>query len=191
MDRSARFWVLMAIFQVVFGIVVFAITRQIYIADPSNSGSEVATNSGQRVSEWLSGNSEVNPAISNSPGSLPTITNPVEISRQATEYFDNKQYAKAADLYEQLLALGPNDSVIHNNLGITLHYIGRSTEAIRRLNEGIALDPSNQRIWLTLGFVNSQLGNIEDARVALTKALEMGVDTDVGQSADRMLKELP
>jgi Flp pilus assembly protein TadD len=105
--------------------------------------------------------------------------------------FANRQYGKAAQLYEQLLAFQPNDADIYNNLGLTLHYIGESTEALRRLNEGVAVDPQYQRIWLTLGFVNSQLGNIEQARAALTTATQIGTDETVRQSAKNMLEDLP
>jgi Flp pilus assembly protein TadD len=79
----------------------------------------------------------------------------------------------------------------YNNLGITLFYLGRSDDALRRLNEGIALDPSYQRIWLTLGFVNGQLGNFREARTALNRAVGMGADNEIGQSAMQMLDGLP
>ena len=51
----------------------------------------------------------------------------------------------------------------------SIHYtkLYESGEALSRLDEGVAADPGNQRIWLTLGFVNSQLGNIDEARKAL------------------------
>jgi len=78
-----------------------------------------------------------------------------------------------------------------NNLGLTLHYLGRSGEALTRLGEGIAADPGNQRIWLTLGFVNSQLGNVDDARKALTKATEIGTDESIREAANKMLEALP
>ncbi|MDH3751165.1 MAG: hypothetical protein OEU40_11265, partial [Gammaproteobacteria bacterium] len=75
--------------------------------------------------------------------------------------------------------------------GLTLHYLGRSTEALRRLNDGIAVDRSNQRIWLTLGYVNSELGNTEEARTALTTATQIGSDESIRQSALNMLENLP
>ena len=113
------------------------------------------------------------------------------MSRRANEYFANRQYAQAAKLYERLLALTPNDANVYNDLGLTLHYIGRSTEALRRLNEGVAVDPQYQRIWLTLGFVNAQLGNVDQARMALTQATEVGTDESIRQSATKMLADLP
>jgi Flp pilus assembly protein TadD len=97
----------------------------------------------------------------------------------------------AAELYERLLVLGPNNVETYNNLGITLHYIGRSNEALRRLNEGVAIDPAHQRIWLTLGFVNSQLGNTEQARAALNTAADLNAANEIGKSAIKMLADLP
>jgi len=88
------------------------------------------------------------------------------------------------------LATGQNDVDTYNNLGITLHYLGRSTEALDILNKGVAVDSNHQRIWLTLGFVNKQLGDIEQARRALTTSVQLGADTDVGKSAAKMLEGL-
>ncbi len=161
MIRSARFWIMMTVFQVVFGLAIFTITRQYYIHNSDNVSAE------------------------------PIIEDAALISRQAEEAFANKQYNRAAELYEQLLALSPNNVTAYNNLGITLHYLGRSAEALRKLNEGVAVDPTYQRLWLTLGFVNSQLGDTEQARTALTSAAQMGADNEVGQSALKMLENLP
>ena len=94
-------------------------------------------------------------------------------------------------MYEQLLVFSPNDAEIYNNLGLTLYYLGRSDEALRRLNAGVAVDPEHQRIWLTLGYVNGQLGNTEQARTALTNAAQRGGNESVRESAMKMLAELP
>ena len=190
MIRSTRFWIPMTVFQVVFGLTVFAITRQYYIHEPDKvSANPTAIN--HPAPEWpeQSTGTGLEQLISSYPGQS-TIEDPVAISRQADQFYSNGQYDKAADLYEKLLATGSYDVNTYNNLGITLHYLGRSTEAIRVLNEGVAIDPKYPRIWLTLGFVNSQLGNTGQARSALTTAAEMGAGTDVGQSATKMLNEL-
>lgn len=118
-------------------------------------------------------------------------SDPAEVARLANGFFTNKQYDRAAAAYEQLLTLDPDNVNTYNNLGITLFYLGRPADALARLDQGVAVDPSYQRIWLTLGFVNSQLGNIEAARTALTTAAEMSADNDVGQSALKMLADLP
>ena len=181
----------MTVFQVVFGLVIFTLTRQYYIHD-SESVSAEPTRIGDlsvALPDHITG---TNPAQFGLPRSSQSIIeDPALISRQANEAFANKQYNRAAELYEQLLALSPNNVTAYNNLGITLHYLGRSAEALRKLNEGVAVDSTFQRIWLTLGFVNSELGDTEQARIALTTAVQMGADNEVGQSALKMLENLP
>ena len=191
MINGLKFWIPMTAFQVVFSLVVFAITRQYYIQDSDNVSID-PTEIKQSSDAWPDRTAETRPTLINSSTfSLLTIKDPDEISRQADKFFVNQQYDRAADLYARLLALGRNNVDTYNNLGITLHYIGRSTEALSKLNEGVAVDPEHQRIWLTLGFVNSQLGNIEQARTALTTAVKISADNEIGQSAVKMLENLP
>lgn len=195
MNRGVKFWSLMAAMLVVFGLLVFTITRQIYIPAP-NRGDDVATSKNEASLEWSDHALNISPTLldplpaSSPSANLPGAQDPAELSRLAGESFNNKEYSRAAELYEQLLLYDPKNVDVHNNLGITLHYLSRSDEALRWLDEGVTLDPTHQRIWLTLGFVNSQLGNIEVARAALTTAAEMDSNTNVGQSAARMLEEL-
>lgn len=176
MTRGSGFWVQLAVFQVAFGLTVFIATRQYYVQD---TGSVQA---------------EPGPAAVRSEMPEPTPSpaeDPDAIALLANEAFGNEQYDTAADLYERLLALRPGNVNVHNNLGITLHYLGRSTEALSVLDKGVTVDPAYQRIWLTLGFVNSQLGNVDQARAALTTAAELDPSNEVGQSAAEMLAGLP
>ena len=191
MVLSLKFWIPMTVFQIVFGLTIFTITRQYYIADTDNVSNE-PTEVSQPSFVWPDGITETNPAqLDSSTFSQSTIEDPAEISRQADEYFTKKLYDKAAELYERLLVLSPNNVETYNNLGITLHYLGRPSEALLRLNEGVAIDPAHQRIWLTLGFVNSQLGNTDQARAALNTAADLNAANEIGKSAIKMLADLP
>ena len=191
MIRSGKFWVLMTVFQVVFGLTVFAVTRQYYVHDQDQVSANTSVMT-QPAPEWPERDpeSELEQLISTYPGQQ-TIKDPAVVLRRADEFYTNGQYDKAADLYQQLLASGSNDVNTYNNLGISLYNLGRSDEALRILNEGVAVDSSYQRIWLTLGFINSQVGNTGQARLALTTAVQMGADTEVGRSATEMLGNLP
>lgn len=191
MIHSTKFWITMTVFQVAFGLAVFAITRQYYIHDQDKVSANTSARA-QPTPEWPERDteSELEQLISTYPGQQ-TVEDPAVVLHQADEFFTNGQYDKAANLYQQLLASGSNDANTYNNLGITLHYLGRSDEALRILNEGVAVDSSYQRIWLTLGYVNSQVGNTGQARLALTTAVQMGADTEVGRSATEMLGNLP
>lgn len=188
---GARFWILLTIFQVIFGLAVFALTRQYYIQNPDSVSASPAVQR-QPSLAWPDDSTVTDLArdMSASPGQA-AVKDPVATSRLADEFYVKKQYQEAAALYQQLLASGANEVNTYNSLGITLHYLGQSTDALRILNEGVAVDSSYQRIWLTLGFVNSQLGNIEQARAALTTAVQMGADNEIGQAAAEMLDDLP
>jgi len=194
MTRDTRFWALMAVFQVVFGLAVFAVTRDYYL--PESTMATSATSSvpavGQPAPLWSQGLTEDEVVRLTSPApDMPVNTDPVDIYLRAEQFFADKQYGQAAQLYEQILALRPDDAEIHNNLGLTLFYLGRTDESLRTLNDGVAADPEHQRIWLTLGYVNSQVGNTEMARAALNNAIRIGTDEAIRESARKMLAALP
>jgi len=189
MGRSARFWLSMAVFQIAFGLVVFAATRHYYLARPGLSATTL-TILDQPPPAWTAPAADAG-AVTGLGRSAPSAEDPEAISRSADAAFADRRYDTAADLYARLLALAPDSVDVHNNLGLTLHYLGRSEEALEVLNRGVAKDPSHQRIWLTLGFVQSQRGAYESARSALTNATQIGSDDDIRRSAQAMLQQLP
>lgn len=191
MNRDKKFWTLLLVFQVFFGLVVFAVTREYYMPDETAPRGHTLT-AAPAASGWSRGMTATDVARLTSPGLVDTApSDPAEIYRRAEEFFVARQYAQAAQLYEQLLTFSPNDAEIYNNLGLTLFYLGRGDDALARLNEGVTKDPAHQRIWLTLGYVNSQLGNVQQAREALTKAAETGGNASIREAALEMLANLP
>ena len=197
MNRSARFWTLLVAFQIVFGFVIFGVTRQYYL--------EVGLKQGQARGGPVAGQPHPMPAmpagdpqddlarlISAIPGpaGAPVSGEPDALAREGDRLFGQGQYPRAAELYASALAAGDTDVNTYNSLGLTLHYLGRSGEALQVLNEGVGLDQGYQRIWLTLGFVHGQLGHVEQAREALERAWDMDPESDVGRSAADMLKQL-
>jgi tetratricopeptide (TPR) repeat protein len=193
MNRDAKFWTVLAVFQVLFGFAVFAVTREYYLQDAGSANALPPAINQPAPTLGAGGITEMARArLTHSSSGEPAAQGPVEVSRQAADQlFSSQQYDRAADMYERLLALSPHNVDILNELGLTLHYLGRSTEALQRLNEGVAADPTHQRIRLTLGFVHSQLGNTKEARAALTAATQLGTDETIRQSAREMLRNLP
>jgi len=195
MERNGKFWAGMAVFQVAFGLAVFGATRAYYLDDTSTSAARAGSPSAapatvrQRPAPQPGGISANDIALSSAM--TMTADDPAQMARQADTLFREKQYGRAAELYTRLLELNPDNVETRNNLGLTLHYLGRHEEALRQLREGAALNPDHQRIWLTLGFVSSQLGNVEEAREALTKATETGGNISISESAQQMLDALP
>jgi len=174
----------------VFGLIVFAVTRQMYVGDAqtvSATRSDIAAPPAMPQDNQL----EVSTGLLESLLSIDSKKkDPATMLLLANRYFANKQYAEAADLYGQLSALDPGNVGIQNNLGLTLHYINQSEEALAVLTKGSALNPGNQRIWLTLGYVNKELGNLDEAKLSLETAEQIDPDSDVGRSAAKMLSEL-
>lgn len=173
--------------QIVTGVLVFTITRAYYTDNPviNPNTSQSATSEGDDLSteELIRGLQEYNDqTVSN---------NPEEINQQANALFQRGDYAKAAALYQRIIELSPEDASAHNNLGLSLHYLGRSTEAVGILQRGTELQPDFQRAWLTLGFVRSGMGQNDAAKQALKRAIELGPETDPGKTAKEMLSKLP
>jgi tetratricopeptide (TPR) repeat protein len=192
MHKNAKFWIGLAIFQIVFGITVFALTRNFYMESYYSDGQKsVVKSAPNRGASKMFEREDLRvfDGIVSTPESA--SQDPVEISRLANAYFADGNYEKAAQQYERLLSFSSGSAHVHNNLGISLHYIGRSADALQILDEGIMVDPTNQRIWLTLGFVNKSLGNVDEAKAALAKAMQMNPANEIGKSATAMLAELP
>lgn len=190
LPKSKQFWLGMIVFQLAYGAVIFAATRAYYERDAQPPTSAISPLAGLAAAPdgWR-------PAVSREV--LTSLTtdevmpdDPVAIFTLAEQHFANKSYAQAAKYYRRLLDFDPGNADIRNNLGLTLQYSGRSTEALTVLGENVAQNPEHQRSWLTLGFVNSQLGDIPAARQALEMAISIDAASDVGRSAQRMLDAL-
>ena len=189
--RGTQFWLMMTVFQAAFGLTVFAVTRHYYLESPPPEtlpawalGVGTALSSGTAL--------PLAPPLSLPPGAsaVPASNDPIAISQRADAAFTGERYGEAAALYEQLLALDPQNVELHNNMGLTLHYLGKADEALEKLKEGLAIDPKHQRSWLTTGFVNLRLGNAAEARAALIKARDVGDDPQIRESAEKMLAGL-
>ena len=185
----------MVVFQVAFGLTVFAVTRHYYLssAPPARLPAWALGVGTALPSSAPSGTaSALVPPLSFPPvaSAAPASNDPVAISQRADAAFTSESYGEAAGLYEQLLALDPQNVELYNNMGLTLHYLGKNDEALQKLKEGLAIDPKHQRSWLTTGFVNLRLGNAAEARAALMKARDAGDDPQIRESAEKMLAGL-
>ena len=189
MSRSVNFWVPMIVFQIAFGVTVFAITREVYMQPEQ----PVKVSSTMVSKPWQGSPADGSATGMGQPMPLGQVdlSDPEAMSRHADDYFAAQQYDLAADLYQQLVNSGTSDANVYNSLGLTLHYLGRSGEALKVLNSGVAMDPGYQRIWLTLGFVNAQAGHLDEARKALQSAIDLGADNQIGKSAAEMLAQFP
>ena len=87
-----------------------------------------------------------------------------------------------------MLALAPDNAAIYNDLGLSLHYNGKTVEAIAALKKATTLDPELQRAWLSYGFVLRSAGREKEGRAALEKTIKLNPATAQGIEAKSMLQ---
>lgn len=179
-------WIVAIVLLIFYGFAVFAITRDYYLRQPAPP-EEASTPQAEQARTWLE---EQVGAPAPDPDAALRSNDPVRLGQVADRLFTDGEYREAVPLYRRLLELEPRDVEAHNDLGLALHYTGRSGEALKILQAGVAKGPEHQRIWLTLGFVRAATGEVDGAREALRKARSLGPETPVGEEAERLLGRL-
>ncbi|MDP3543098.1 MAG: tetratricopeptide repeat protein [Elusimicrobiota bacterium] len=99
-----------------------------------------------------------------------------------------RRFSDAQAVYRKILALDPKNASVYNELGLVLHYQGKSDEALEALKTATTLDPGLQRAWLSYGFVLKSTGKDAQARLALEKTVALGASTPQGVEARSMLE---
>lgn len=185
----------MAVFLAFYGFTVFALTRDFYLRHPPRpsagasmphqvpDGAQQADKRalGARMRQALDGGAEEVDLASTDLGRL---------GQAADRLFAARRFDAAIPVYRRILELQPDDAETRNDLGLALHYAGRSQAAIAMLQAGTELAPEFQRVWLSLGFVALQSSDFDVARAALERARAIGPDTEVGREAERLLELL-
>lgn len=188
-QKSARFWLALAVFQVVFAALIFGATRAYYTRDAATLATAVNNERAEEAAPAWPGSISPELIATLTPGE-PIMDDPAALSHMAEQAFASEDYAKASEYYRRLLGFDPDNADVRNNLGLTLQYTGRTSEALAELSENVSRHPGHQRSWLTLGFINRQAGDITAARSALTTAISIDPTSDIGRSAQAMLDSL-
>lgn len=112
-------------------------------------------------------------------------------ARQGDMLFAQRRYQEAIPLYQKAVEKNPKDVDSWNDLGLSLHYAGRSDEALQALRKGAETEPLYQRIWLTLGFVALNRQRLEEAKGALNQAINIDPTTGIAAEARKFLQKIP
>lgn len=83
-----------------------------------------------------------------------------------------KRFDEAADVYEDLLALGP-DADTYTKLGIVRSLVGEFEDAVAAFNAALALDPGAADAHGNLGIALAEMGEYRRAAESYRKALEI------------------
>lgn len=202
---SSWTWLGIISFQIFFGVTVFVVTRYFYYHDPADAVQLEQSSRYERIAHEdgdLPVGSErftvvdaqrLTMAATKNETPIPSadrLDDPDSLVRVADQHFQQGLFQEAASEYRRALERAPDNVDLYNNLGLTLHYIDRSREAVDILEQGIAMDATYQRIWLTLGFVQFSQGDANSARRALSTAAELDPSSRVGLEAMRLLNEI-
>ncbi len=115
---------------------------------------------------------------------------PEVLWRLGDAYFDSKQFAEAADYYKKAIQFKPDETDIYNDLGLSVHYLGKSDEGLKYVEQGIKKNPYHQRIWLTKGFILAYgIGDLQGAKAAWEKAAALGPESQIGKAAYEFLAQ--
>ncbi|MBI5056858.1 MAG: tetratricopeptide repeat protein [Nitrospirae bacterium] len=175
-------WTVAVVLILIIGMVIFAVTT-------SNHKSETpAVDSAQRKT---APSGPLTDSMTQPPVQLDKLPeDPKELALLGDKYFESGRYDVAVQIYEKTLQKNPDDVDTYNDMGLALHYLKRSNDAINALKKGTQIAPSYQRVWLSLGFILMSTGRNDEAKTALRKAAELNPQTDMGQEAMRILGSL-
>lgn len=102
------------------------------------------------------------------------------IGTLAMIYNGMKSYSVSDSLYEKALELDPNDPLINNNYSYAFATRGIYLDrALKMIKIAIAADSLNSSYLDTMGWVYYQLGNYQEAKRYLEKAIEVGGKSSV------------
>jgi tetratricopeptide (TPR) repeat protein len=103
--------------------------------------------------------------------------------------------AMAADSPEDALplwraCLEAGDSMAHFAIGHTLYYLGRFQEAYQHLRHYTEISPVNSRTWCWFGKGAQAIGELDEARAAFARAIEIEGAGDDETDARELLEQL-
>jgi tetratricopeptide (TPR) repeat protein len=93
-------------------------------------------------------------------------------------YLEQKQPAKAQDIFAQLLKIDPNSAHGHSGLADALSEQHRNLEALEEYKRVAALDSGYQGVYYNQGVMQARLTRYDDAISSLLKQRQTADDAD-------------
>ena len=90
---------------------------------------------------------------------------PVALRELVSIHFEREEYDQALAVLETLADATPDDPEVHANVGVVLHALGRSEEALERFDRALELDPESESARANRDLVRQSIesGGVEDA----------------------------
>lgn len=97
-------------------------------------------------------------------------------------------YDKSKELYEQVLALNPNQLDTLNELGLCLAYMGDFNEAIAKFSSALKMKPNEGEILCNRAMTYLQLGDFKNAERDIEHALNINPNDEITLQCKREIE---
>jgi tetratricopeptide (TPR) repeat protein len=91
-----------------------------------------------------------------------------ELVEQGKQCFENKEYAKAEQIFRKILAQQPNYADILNLLGVIHHIEGKFSSSMELFKKALKVNPHYTEAILNLAVLYNDLGKYKDAKKLYT-----------------------
>lgn len=99
-----------------------------------------------------------------------TLTVALNVTKLGKESAENNEFVKAAGTLESVLEIHPS-STGFINLGYVYEEVSNTDSALLSYEKALSLDPNNPEILNAIGYLHKDLGEFEEAKVALIEAI--------------------
>ena len=93
--------------------------------------------------------------------------NAASLAEKAQRLARQGQLEEAESLMRRVLEIRPGTVLDFGNLGSVLSQQERYGEALRYLNQGLAIEPNSPHLLSVIGLTQMRIGQLEDARTSL------------------------
>jgi tetratricopeptide (TPR) repeat protein len=95
-----------------------------------------------------------------------------QLKQQGRSAFDQRDYQRALEIFDQILALRPQFADIRNAAALCHVFLGRPEEALVEFEEALAVNPGYVEAHVNRALVLQDLGRYDEAREAFEHASE-------------------
>lgn len=93
-------------------------------------------------------------------------------------YYTRREYIQAAKMLERAISLGDASGENYFNLGVSYNNGGDFHRALEAYEKAVELEPEEALFWSYYGSVLKKIGRLSEAKVNLTRAIELDSNCD-------------
>jgi tetratricopeptide (TPR) repeat protein len=108
--------------------------------------------------------------------------------QMGNHFMDNQVYPMAIECYRRALNLKSDNPDVITDLGVCLYSSGDGQKAIDQFEKAVTLNPAHAAAYFNMGIVYRELNNMEKAKAAWRKFLELAPHSPMADTIKNFLK---